>query len=475
MSVDIMAAEVPRRSRAVTMETGGLPLVSTFALLTIVAGQLQGPGYGEQEPEFLAPLENITVALGRDVHFTCTVNHLGGYKVAWIKSDTKTILAIHTHMVNINPRLSVTHNGHNTWKLYISSVEPKDSGTYMCQINTDPMKSQMGHLSVVIPPDIADSDGSEASAPEGGSIELRCTANGVPEPTISWKRQGGRNIVFRDENGNEEKVVDSYVGPTLSLKGLRRTDMGNYLCIAANGVPPTQSRKYEVTVLFPPIVRVASLVVWRMADMQVTLQCYVEASPKSLTVWQRGKSHSGAKLLNSSKYVIAEDNLNKYAVRMNITINRLKKNDFGEYTCSAANAYGRANATITLKETPQKTTTTTTTTTSTTTPRPTTTLRTTTRPPKRHLKKQQNQNALDMELNHIGVNNALNFYNINTYGTQNNTPTHTQVHTQNEYSQRVERQKVRPSGPPRHYVVYNRGVQHKHTISLFILVKLIFI
>lgn len=64
-------------------------------------------------------------------------------QVAWIKSDTKTILAIHTHMVTLNPRLSVTHNGHNTWKLYISNVEPKDSGTYMCQINTDPMKSQV--------------------------------------------------------------------------------------------------------------------------------------------------------------------------------------------------------------------------------------------------------------------------------------------------------------------------------------------
>ncbi|KAF9823992.1 hypothetical protein SFRURICE_020258 [Spodoptera frugiperda] len=101
----------------------------------------------EQEPEFLSPLENLTVAQGRDVHFTCTVNHLGTYKVAWIKSDTKTILAIHTHMVTLNPRLSVTHNGHNTWKLYISNVEPKDSGTYMCQINTDPMMSQTRMIS----------------------------------------------------------------------------------------------------------------------------------------------------------------------------------------------------------------------------------------------------------------------------------------------------------------------------------------
>lgn len=57
----------------------------------------------------------------------------------------------------------------------------------------------------------------------------------------------------------------------------------------------------------------------------------------------------GAKLLNSSDYIISEDPLNEYAMRMNLTINRLKKNDFGEYTCSAANAYGRANATILLK------------------------------------------------------------------------------------------------------------------------------
>lgn len=38
MSVNIMTTETRRRPR-VAMETGGLPLVSTFALLTIVAGK----------------------------------------------------------------------------------------------------------------------------------------------------------------------------------------------------------------------------------------------------------------------------------------------------------------------------------------------------------------------------------------------------------------------------------------------------
>lgn len=64
-------------------------------------------------------------------------------QVAWIKSDSKAILAIHTHMVALNQRLSVTHNGHNTWKLHIAHVQLNDSGSYMCQVNTDPMTSQV--------------------------------------------------------------------------------------------------------------------------------------------------------------------------------------------------------------------------------------------------------------------------------------------------------------------------------------------
>ena len=35
-------------------------------------------------PEFLAPLENHTVIQGRDVSFTCVVNHLQSYRVRLI-------------------------------------------------------------------------------------------------------------------------------------------------------------------------------------------------------------------------------------------------------------------------------------------------------------------------------------------------------------------------------------------------------
>lgn len=43
------------------------------------------PGLGqttEQEPEFLQPLDNLTVTQGRDISFTCIVNNLGQYRVS---------------------------------------------------------------------------------------------------------------------------------------------------------------------------------------------------------------------------------------------------------------------------------------------------------------------------------------------------------------------------------------------------------
>ncbi len=64
-------------------------------------------------------------------------------QVAWIKSDTKAILAIHSHVITNNDRLQVTHNDKDTWTLMIKNVVQKDSGEYMCQINSVPMVHQV--------------------------------------------------------------------------------------------------------------------------------------------------------------------------------------------------------------------------------------------------------------------------------------------------------------------------------------------
>ncbi|XP_048477640.1 lachesin [Plutella xylostella] len=299
-------------------------------------------------PEFLQPLENHTVTQGRDVHFTCVVNHLSDYRVAWIKSDSKAILAIHTSMVALNPRLAVTYNNHNTWKLHVYNVQANDSGTYMCQVNTQPMQMQMGHLSVVIPPDIVDTATEGSSAREGGSIRLTCTATGVPAPAVMWRREHNRPIVFRHEGGRERKVVDSHRGETLELSHVQRADMGNYYCIASNGVPPSVSRRYSVQVHFLPQVKVTNQLVGAPPGSDVELQCYIEASPKAMNSWYREDALVSDKILENPKFRITEKALNAFSLWMNLTIRALAPGDYGTYVCASVNALGKMESQVSL-------------------------------------------------------------------------------------------------------------------------------
>ncbi|XP_011692202.1 PREDICTED: lachesin-like isoform X2 [Wasmannia auropunctata] len=323
-----------------------------FALCVLIVAFLhvslgQTPPKSEVLPEFLALLENHTVTQGRDVSFTCVVNHLQSYKVAWIKSDSRAILAIHTHLVAHNSRLSVTHNGHNTWKLHVTNVQPNDSGTYMCQVNTDPMRSQTGYMKVVIPPDIMDLDNSAdmLTAKENGDLLLRCLATGNPEPTVIWRREDGRNITLRTENGVKRRRT--FEGEQLHLRGIQRQEMGSYLCIASNGVPPSVSKRYYVNVRFKPLIKVTNQLVAAPVNSDVVLQCYVESSPKALNTWYR---NNGVKLLQNEKYDISEVTINDYAYQLNLTVRHLDKSDFGTYTCSAENAFGKTEGSIRLQE-----------------------------------------------------------------------------------------------------------------------------
>jgi hypothetical protein len=108
-------------------------------------------------------------------------------------------------------------------------------------------------LEVVIPPQISDKHSTEdLSVAEGGSAKFICSATGHPHPTIIWqkmpKSQKDRaKIRFHDKKGKEvhQKRVH---GEVLELQKVSREDMGTYLCIAKNNVPPAVSKNFKLTV-----------------------------------------------------------------------------------------------------------------------------------------------------------------------------------------------------------------------------------
>ena len=63
--------------------------------------------------------------------------------------DTQTILTIHKQVITRNPRISLLHDDHRSWHLQLKNVQESDRGWYMCQVNTDPMRSRQGFVDVV--------------------------------------------------------------------------------------------------------------------------------------------------------------------------------------------------------------------------------------------------------------------------------------------------------------------------------------
>ncbi|XP_055303391.1 lachesin-like isoform X2 [Sitodiplosis mosellana] len=308
------------------------------------------------QPEFAEPIVNISVAVGRDATFTCHVRHLGGYRVGWVKADTKAIQAIHEHVITHNPRVSVSHSDLNTWNLHIKSVTEDDRGGYMCQLNTDPMKSQIGYLDVVIPPDfIAEDTSSDVIVPEGSSVKLTCRARGYPHPNVTWRREDNGEITLKDGGGTKQ-LITSFSGEVLKLTKLSRSEMGSYLCIASNGVPPSVSKRISLSIHFHPVINVRNQLVGSPFEKDVTIECNVEASPKSINYWIKdvkdGLVSTGEMIVSSAKYNVQETSLSLYETRMTLTIRRFQKDDIGSYRCIAKNSLGEVDSSIRLYEIP---------------------------------------------------------------------------------------------------------------------------
>ncbi|XP_024946078.1 neurotrimin isoform X2 [Cephus cinctus] len=292
------------------------------------------------DPKFKEPIANVTAPVGREAILSCIVQDLAGYKVAWLRVDTQTILTIANHVITKNHRIGVTHSDHHTWFLHIREVRESDRGWYMCQINTDPMKSQIGYLEVVVPPDILDYQTStDMVVREGSNVTLRCTATGSPPPSITWRREDGQLMLL----GNGQQVM-SVDGPNFTITKVNRLHMGPYLCIASNGVPPTVSKRIMMIVHFPPMIWIQNQLVGAKEGQQMTLECHSEAYPKSINYWTRDKDEI---VPQGGKYepVILGTS---YKVHMKLTIRSVTASDYGAYKCVSRNSLGDTDGSIKL-------------------------------------------------------------------------------------------------------------------------------
>ncbi|XP_026670074.1 lachesin-like isoform X3 [Ceratina calcarata] len=313
--------------------------ITVLQIITIMCQALS------DQPMFAEPIPNVTVPLGRDVNLPCVVENLGDYKVAWIHVGRQMLLTIHKHVVVKIPRFSVSHDNQKTWLLHINNVHEEDRGYYMCQLNTNPMMSQVGFLQVVVPPNILDSLSTESTIAvrENQNITLTCKADGYPTPKLMWKREDGQNISI-----NRHDRVPLYDGEQLNLTRITRNEMGAYLCIATNGVPPTVSKRITVDVEFSPLIMVPNQLVGAPAGTNATIDCHTEAHPRAMSYWFL----KDEMILSNEKYTTSIME-NSYRTHMRLTIKNLQADDFGNYRCISKNSLGETEGSIRLYEIPK--------------------------------------------------------------------------------------------------------------------------
>lgn len=325
---------------------GWVPLAGMALAVLVSSTLLQVCDAAKEMPYFLEPISNVTMPAGRDVRLACVVDHLSNYKLAWIQRDRSAILTVGNHVITRNNRIGVSHDGHRTWYLTIKDVRPGDAGTYMCQINTAVAISQTGHVSVVVPPYIKDDMSSDdVTLQEGMDVTLVCSARGSPVPSIMWRREDKSDIRV-----NLTSTMKEVPGPLLHLSKVSRTDMGAYLCIASNGVPPSVSKRIDVVIRFLPTVYVPHQLVGVPVGQDVTIECYIEAWPKGLNYWKRP---NGIEVLHSDdKYEVKEvEGSQKYKTHMLLNIHRVSKSDIGKYNCIANNSQGGAEQVVRVSDT----------------------------------------------------------------------------------------------------------------------------
>ncbi|XP_011302040.1 protein amalgam [Fopius arisanus] len=296
-------------------------------------------------PRFGKPLNNLTVSVGREAIFTCIVENLGPYKVAWLRVDTQTILTIASHVITKNHRISVTHSGHRTWSLHIRDTRETDRGWYMCQVNTDPMSSNTGFLEVVVPPDILDYPTStDMIVREGSNVTLRCAATGTPEPTVTWRREAGGRITL--STWHDAQVLE---GPDLELIRVTRQQMGPYLCIASNGVPPSVSKRILLVVHFPPMIQIENQLIGAYENQSLVLECTSEAYPRPIVYWTRPTNET---IVNDNNYKM-DLTTSGYVTTMRLKIKSIRPQDYGSFQCMATNSLGETDGKIKLYKIPK--------------------------------------------------------------------------------------------------------------------------
>ncbi|KAK7503588.1 hypothetical protein BaRGS_00005127, partial [Batillaria attramentaria] len=229
---------------------------------------------------------HIQVVQGQTAILPCTV--------VWVSPRGTAISIEDRRMIN-DMRISVERPYMRSWNLHIRNVSVTDAGTYLCQLNTEPIITKRIHLVVQVPPMLWDyTQPVEIQRMEGEQVELFCNATGIPAPVVTWWRAN------RWDSSEKEKVGQQ--GERLVIHNVTRMCADAYICIADNDVQPATKQEFVVEVNYAPEVLLHNQRIGQEVGKETILECIISSHPLHVTRW----THSDGTPVNNNHNIMKE-------------------------------------------------------------------------------------------------------------------------------------------------------------------------
>ncbi|XP_051253383.1 neural cell adhesion molecule 1b isoform X5 [Dicentrarchus labrax] len=273
---------------------------------------------------------NATADVGQPAMLTCAVDGYPEPMVTWTRNEA---------VLEAGEKYSYNEDGS---EMTIMDVTKLDEGEYTCIAKNKAGESEQElSLRVFVKPKITYIVNQSTSEMEE-QVTLTCEASGDPTPTISWSygervfTEGEQASWTRPEqhkslDGNVVVRSDARVS-SLTLKYVKYTDGGQYLCTARSAIGEDDQQAYLEVRYAPKIHGAVAVYTWE--GNAVNISCEVKAHPNDVSiVWLR----DGLQLPNSNTTNIK---IFRTPSSSYLQITPESENDFGSYNCTASNEMG---------------------------------------------------------------------------------------------------------------------------------------
>ncbi|NWJ01903.1 NCAM1 protein, partial [Crypturellus undulatus] len=220
--------------------------------------------------------------------------------------------------------------------LQIRGIKKTDEGTYRCEgriLARGEINFKDIQVIVNVPPSVrARQSTVNATANLSQSITLACDADGFPEPTMTWTKDGEP----LEQEDDEEKYSFNYDGSELIIKKVDKNDEAEYICIAENKAGEQDATIHLKVFAKPKITYVENKTAMELED-QITLTCEASGDPIPSITWRT----STRNISNEEKTLDGRIVVRSHARVSSLTLKEIQYTDAGEYVCTASNTIGQ--------------------------------------------------------------------------------------------------------------------------------------